>query len=116
MLPGTVRGLVLPSGKYLNSFAEYLNHILPLARDFSKFKSEVLACQVAASDELIREAMQAMNLYKLRHFAALLFQIMNDNDQFVKEAIARAVQPATGAPLFYPVEKMQHYNGLKLII
>ena len=108
--------MVLPSGKYLNSFAEYLNHILPLARDFSKFKSEVLACQVAASDELIREAMQAMNLYKLRHFAALLFQIMNDNDQFVKEAIARAVQPATGAPLFIPVEKMQHYNGLKLII
>jgi hypothetical protein len=38
LLPGTVRGLVVPSGKYLNTFADYLNHLLSIAADFDKFK------------------------------------------------------------------------------
>lgn len=73
VLPGTVRGLVLPSGKYLNNFAEYLNHLLVLSKEFDRFKQEVTACQVPASDELITEAVNAMGVYKLRHFATLLF-------------------------------------------
>jgi hypothetical protein len=30
LLPGTVRGLIMPSGKYLNLYAEYLNHLLAI--------------------------------------------------------------------------------------
>jgi hypothetical protein len=51
LLPGTVRGLVLPSGKYLNVFAEYLNILLVMHTDFDKFKQEIDACQVPATDD-----------------------------------------------------------------
>ena len=37
-VPGSIRGLVLPSGDYLNAYSEYLNHLVSIAGDFDKFK------------------------------------------------------------------------------
>jgi hypothetical protein len=57
-----------------------------------------------------------MNVYKLRHFTTILFQIMNENDPTMKESFKKAIHAPTGAAIFNPLDKLQHYQGVKLII
>ena len=57
-----------------------------------------------------------MNLYKLRHFTTILFQIMNENDPTMKEVFKRAIHAPTGAIIFNPLDNLQHFQGVKLII
>jgi hypothetical protein len=58
----------------VNGFADYLNLLLTKMSDFELFKKELIAdTQIPASDELIRSAQQAMQVFKLRHFATILF-------------------------------------------
>jgi hypothetical protein len=61
--------------------------------------------------------MAAMSVYKLRHFATILFQLMNENDSHAKEAIMRSSDPSNGATVFIPLDqRLRHFEGLKLII
>ena len=61
--------------------------------------------------------MGAMTLYKLRHFATFLFQLMNENDSHARDAILRASHSPAGTQLFMPInEQLRHYQGLRLII
>ena len=75
-----------------------------------------MACQIPASDEIIKDAQAVMKVYKLRHFATILFQLMNESDPQVKEALYKSLHPKTGERLFYPHEQLQHLDGLRLII
>jgi hypothetical protein len=60
--------------------------------------------------------MAAMTTYKLRHFATILFQLINENNPHAKEAILRSTSPSNGASIFIPLDnRLKHFEGLKLI-
>ena len=92
----------MPSGRYLNAFADYLNNLLPFSDNFEKFKQEIGVFQVHSTDEVIQESHKAMNLYKLKHFVAFLFQIMNENDSIIKDSLYKVIHPKTKENLFFP--------------
>ena len=41
---------------------------------------------------------------------------MNENDPTMKESFRRAIHAPTGALIFNPLDKLQHFEGVKLII
>lgn len=58
-LPVSVRGVTVPSGRYLIAFADYLNEILVLSANPEAFKRHFRENQyVHATDQAIDDALQ----------------------------------------------------------
>ncbi len=54
--------------------------------------------------------MAAMSLFKLRHFAMLLFVLLNDNNPQAKEALLGCINPLNGNRVFAAIdERLKHF-------
>lgn len=61
-LPPTVRGITMPTGRYLVAFADYLNQLLLLVSDPNAFRDYFRESQLQATEEVIQSALQVSSL------------------------------------------------------